>query len=129
MFTKMDENLKTINPHFQCFLKTRRGNGEKPRWHFCSSNETLSFICFFPCLKNGTSPSHATQPCTTAHLSQAPIVSSLSRRLLCLPCDLRCFPATTTPSLWPTLLPCDYRAVICGMDPICCELSSWVENA
>lgn len=31
--------------------------------------------------------------------------------------------------LQPDLLTSGYRGVICGMDPMCCESSSWMETA
>lgn len=32
-------------------------------------------------------------------------------------------------SIEPYLVTSGYRGVICGMDPICCESNSWMENA
>ena len=122
----MAENLKTINPRFQCFLKTRRGNVKTRGDIFVILMKHFLLFVSFPVWRM-TQPHRMPQPCI-AQPSQAPTASFLSHRLLRLPCDLHCFPATTMPSLWPTLLPSDYRIVICGMDPVCCESSSWMEN-
>ena len=105
----MGENLKTINTPFLCFLKTRRGDGENMRWQFCNTNETLSFIYFFPCLKNSTTPitNHTTMYCSPHCKHQLRLPWVIARCAFpatpLLPHDHRAFPVAYAASL---RLPC-----------------------